>query len=511
MKTVNGRTNKYIQCIIILALFLFLVSFAQGQLKSKPNIVIILADDYGVGDIQSHYPENKVPSPELDRLAIQSLRFTDAHTSSAVCTPTRYSLLTGRYAWRTKLQEWVMAPWDGPLIDQKRQTLPEMLQSQGYHTSLVGKWHLGMKWPGKTEEALEDTITDGPNQHGFDYYFGVDVPNFAPYAWIENDRLLTPVPGFYDAKDARSRWMMGRSPGPMASGWAFEDILPELTRKCVQIIDEKANTTEPFFLLFTMTSPHEPIAPSKEFQGKSGIAPIADFLIQTDHSVGQVVKAIDKAGVKDNTIIIFTADNGHNHYTDWESLVKAGHQPSGEFRGHKGDIWEGGHRVPFLVRWPGTIRPGTSCKSLVGLQDIYATIADLLECELPAGDAEDSFSFLKALVDPSQKVREEIISHSNHGEFSLREGDWKLVLRCANGVRNNSRGQTCIPELYNLKIDIGETEELSKTHPERVKEMMAKLESMINQGRTRPGPPDQNDVMVYWKETQPNRSLRWDN
>jgi arylsulfatase A-like enzyme len=284
--------------------------------------------------------------------------------------------------------------------------------------------------------------------------------------------------------------------------------MPELTRRSVDFITASAAEEEPFFLYFSMTSPHEPLAPSEQFAGTSGIAPIADFIMETDWSVGEVVRAVDESGIADDTIIIFTADNGHSGYAGWRELVQEGHRPSGEFRGHKSNIWEGGHRVPMLVRWPGKVQPGTQTDSLVCLNDIFATLAELLNAQLPETDAEDSFSFLPTLADPSAPARDHVVNHSVDGEFALREGPWKLIYK-APGRRNNNRGEPCVPQLYNLDDDIAETNDLAGQHAERVDQMTNRLREIIENGRSRPGPLDYNDNEVYWQTVQPSRRSRW--
>lgn len=293
---------------------------------------------------------------------------------------------------------------------------------------------------------------------------------------------------------------------PIAPDWRFDDILPELTRRAVDQVHKLAKAKKPFFLYFSQTSPHEPVVPSKRFKGKSGIAPIADFVMETDWSAGQVIKAVDDAGIADNTIVIFTADNGHSHYTGWPDLIKAGHLPSGPYRGHKGDIWEGGHRVPFVVRWPGHAPGGHNSDRLVSLTDLFATFADLLGRPLPRNGAEDSVSFLSALLgDVREPPRTALVSHSNHGEFAYRDGDWKLVFKNALPNRNKSRGRKRIAKLYNLKEDIAESNDLAARKPEIVKRLSAKLERLIEQGATRSGLNAANDTLVRHDTTQTKR------
>jgi arylsulfatase A len=498
-----------------------LLPFSVTSSPKPPNIIVILADDLGVGDIQAHYPDNKIATPYLDKLVREGMSFTDAHSPSAVCSPTRYGLLTGRYAWRTRLQEWVVAAYEPPLIDQARVTLPGFLRDQGYHTACIGKWHLGWDWPGPQKSRMTEApngqknltwhftkpIAGGPIDRGFDYFYGVDLPNLPPFTYIENDRIaLQPTAKYVHDPTEGVVMPRGFIGAPMAPGWKFADIMPEITRRAVEQVHQLAKQNKPFFLYFSQTSPHEPVVPSKRFKGKSGIAPIADFVMETDWSAGQVIKAVDDAGIAENTIVIFTADNGHSHYTGWPDLIKAGHLPSGPYRGHKGDIWEGGHRVPLILRWKGQIPGDHTSNQLVSLTDLLATFADLIGKPLPKNGAEDSISFLSTLIgDIRDPLRTTVINHSNHGEFSYRDGNWKLVFRNALPNRNKSRGKQRIVELYDLKNDIAETKDLAKAKPKRVAELTAKFAKQVSSGATRPGSKSVNDTTVRFTHTQTQR------
>jgi arylsulfatase A-like enzyme len=488
-----------------------------------PNIVVILADDFGVGDIHALYPSNNLASPNLDRLVQQGMRFTDAHSASAVCSPTRYGLLTGRYAWRTRLQEWVLACYEPPLIDAKRLTLPAYLRQHGYHTACIGKWHLGWEWPGPQPSRMDEEknvlrtaswdfsqpLRGGPTERGFDEYFGVDLPNYPPFTFIENDRVTILPTGRYAHNPKQDPIVMSAvfDGVPMAPNWHFDEILPELTRRAVQYIEERAKSDAPFFLYFAMTSPHEPVAPSKTFAGKSGIAPIADFLMETDWSAGQVVQAIDAAGIAHNTILIFTGDNGHSHYTGFERLVKAGIQPSGPYRGAKGDIWEGGHRVPFIVRWPKVTAAGGSSDQLLCLNDLFATCAEILGDELPTNAAGDSFSFLPSLLGQpaAAAARTNLVSHSVNGEFAYREDGWKIVFKMAGTDLTTSRGKPTTVQLYNLDDDIAEQQDVADRHDEIVARLTGQLQRLVDQGRSRSGPKASNDTRVRFDVTQNER------
>ena len=489
--------------------------------SKRPNIVIILADDFGVGDIQAHYPQNKIATPHLDSLVRQGRSFTDAHTSSAVCSPTRYGLLTGRYNWRTRLQEWVIAAYEPPLIAKDRPTLPRFLQQHGYHTACIGKWHLGWEWPGPQRSRMTEKrnglasldwdftkpIAGGPTDRGFDYYFGVDLPNLPPFTYIENDHVLIQPTAKFQPDPNEGVVLPNHFAGmPAAPDWRMQDILPEITRRAVRYVQERAKQKTPFFLYFPLTSPHEPVVPSENFRGKSGIAPIADFVMETDWSAGQVIQAIDNAGLTDDTLIVFTADNGHSHYTGWQQLVAAGHLPSGPYRGHKGDIWEGGHRVPLVVRWPGHVKAGTASDQMICLTDLFATCAEIVGAEPPANGAEDSLSFLSALLGKTDtEGRTSLISHSNFGEFAYRDGPWKLVWRLSERNLQQSRGKPTIPELYKLDSDLGEQTDLSKTHPDVVQRMTKDLRTLIDCGTSRAGQQAANDTLIQFETTQEER------
>ncbi|MDA0347864.1 MAG: arylsulfatase [Verrucomicrobia bacterium] len=494
---------------------------SSKKTQQRPNIVIILADDFGIGDIQAHYPDNKIATPYLDAFSAEAMRFTNAHSGSACCTPTRYGLMTGRYAWRSSLQEWVQAAYEPPLIEEGRLTLPLLLQQQGYDTGLIGKWHLGWNWAGAQPSTREEVrnvlqekewdytqpIADGPTARGFDYYFGTHVPNFPPFTFIENDRVVVQPTDRYKWDPNEGTVMpQGFDGNPIAPGWQWDQILPEITKRAVQFIHEKADQDEPFFLFFSQTSPHEPVVPSANFKGKSDIAPVADFVMETDWSAGQVIQAIEDAGIADNTLVIFTADNGHSHYTGWETLLEAEHYPSGPYRGHKSQIWEGGHREPFMVRWPGKIEAGAERGQALSLVDIFATCAEILGTVLPQEAAEDSISFLSSLFDSEvEPERDHVIAHSTAGEFTLLEGPWKIVYRNESENLNASRGKPRIVELYNLEEDIAETTNVATRHPEKLKQLDERIRTLVARGTSRPGPAQANDTEVIIDVTQKQR------
>ncbi len=393
----------------------------------RPNFVFILCDDLGYGDVKCLNPEGKIATPHMDAVAARGMRFTDAHSSSAVCSPTRYGVMTGRYNWRTKLQSSVLGGLSPRLIEEGRMTVAAMLKAQGYRTAAVGKWHLGMDWvklPGKdvAELSIESaaqvnnvdftkTITNTPTAVGFDYYFGISASlDMVPYCFIENDRVTAnPTETMKLAMNATAVGKQSYTrEGPGAPGFLGEDVLPTLTKKAIEVIGKHATAKENFFLYLPLNSPHTPILPSKEWQGKSGISLYADFVMQTDDAIGQIVKALEAGGVADNTVVVVTSDNGCSPSADFKQLAEHGHNPSYHFRGNKADIFDGGHRVPFLVQWPAQVKGGTTYDYPVCLLDFMATAADITGTKIPENAAEDSVSFLPALKGKNEPVREAI-------------------------------------------------------------------------------------------------------
>ncbi len=492
----------------------------------RPNVVFILCDDLGYGDVACNNPEGKIATPHLDRLASQGMRFTDAHTTSSVCTPTRYSTLTGRYNWRSRLQRGVLGGLSPPLIEPGRMTVAELLRRNGYHTACIGKWHLGMNWTRKAgasrfEDRIEKgpegwnvdytrPIADGPNAVGFDYYFGIAASlDMVPYTFIENDRVTA-----QPTVDKAFPMMPGKEHttrrGPGAAEFEAVDVLPTLTRKAVDYIAARtapAAGGRPFFLYLPYASPHTPIAPSPEWRGRSGLNPYADFVMQNDACVGDVLAALEEHGVADDTLVIFTSDNGCSPQADFGALEAKGHDPSYVFRGHKADIFDGGHRVPFIVRWPGKVPAGTTSGQLVSLVDLTATCADLLDVPLPDDAAEDSVSLLPVLLGKAERpVREALVHHSISGKFSIRQGRWKLELCPGSGgwsqPRDPQAARQGLPpiQLYDMEADVGETRNLQAEHPEVVERLTALLRQYVARGRSTPGEPQKNDAEVdVWK------------
>ncbi|MCL4194098.1 MAG: arylsulfatase [Thermoguttaceae bacterium] len=493
----------------------------QAAEANRPNIVVILADDLGYGDVQCYNPERgKIPTPNIDRLASQGMRFTDAHTSSGVCSPTRYTLLTGRYHWRTRLQNGIVGVFGEPLIAPERLTIAGLAKQHGYRTAAIGKWHLGWDWPiapderkyfqiaraegkdGNTavteehraawREVFSRPVPGGPTTRGFDSYFGTDVPNWPPYCFIENDRTSGIPTEFLPPEDFKNN--RASLQGPALAGWRLEQILPTLGDRAAAFIAEAAQGPSPFLLYMPLTSPHTPLAVNEPWWGKSGLNTYADLVMETDAVVGRVLEAIDRGGKADETFVLFTSDNGCAPYIGAAELEAKGHYPSGPLRGYKADAWEGGHRVPFVVRWPGVVKPNSACGQLVHQADLIGTVAEILGTELPDNAGEDSFSLLPLLRGDDKPTREHAVSCAANGVPALRVGPWKLLLGSGAGGFNKDRGEDGV-QLFNLATDLGERKNLAGQQPERVSQMKALMEKLITDGRSTPGPKQKNDVV----------------
>lgn len=495
-----------------LALLLMPLSLLQSAAapSARPNIVILYADDMGYGDLGVQNPESRIPTPNLDGLAAHGTRFTDAHSSSGVCTPSRYALLHGRYHWR-KFHGIVNA-FDQPILDADRTTLPEMLKTKGYKTACIGKWHLGWDWnaikrpgvrptkvPSKEQGSFEvksfdwrKPIPGGPLSHGFDYYFGDDVPNFPPYAWFENDRVITEptVPLSTPKQTAEGAWEA--RPGPSVKDWDFWAVMPKLTEKAVEWIAQQKQD-EPFFLYFPFTSPHAPIVPTPDFIGKSKAGGFGDFVTQTDDTVGRVLQALKDGGFAENTLVIFSADNGPERYA-YDRIQNFQHRSMGPLRGLKRDIWEGGHRVPFLVRWPGVVPAGKVNAGILSQIDVFATIATVVRADIPAGSGEDSYSQLTFIKGDSPSARDTVVHNTNADGYALRHGDWVLIAAKTGAVSkvpewfdqaNGYTRNTQPGELYNLRNDLAQKHNLYAEQPDKVRELTTLLKQVRAKGQVR--------------------------
>lgn len=496
--------------------------------QANPNIVYVLCDDLGYGDLKCFNPEGKIATPNFDRVAAEGMVFTDMHSGSAVCSPTRYGILTGRYCWRSKLQRSVLGGLSPRLIEPNRLTVAGFLKQHGYRTGCIGKWHLGMDWvkqPGKevSELSIETPeqvwsvdytkpIANGPNAVGFDYYFGISASlDMVPYTFIQNDRVTT-VP----TVDKSFPMMLSRTggqtrKGPAAPEFDAANVLPELTKQAVDYIGQRAADAKagrPFFLYLPLASPHTPILPTSDWQAKSGLNPYADFVMQTDWALGQVLAALDRHGLAQDTVLLVTSDNGCSPQAKFDELVPKGHNPSYVFRGNKADIFEGGHRIPFLARWPQHVKPGTKSDQTLCLTDLLATCAEIVDPKQKLADnvGEDSVSFLAALVgQASGPLREAVVHHSIHGAFAIRQQQWKLCLCPDSGGWSEPKpgraGVSKLPavQLYDLATDISEQHNVQDRHPEVVSRLTALLDKYVTEGRSTPGAKQQNAVSVKYK------------
>ena len=452
------------------------------EAKSPPNIVIILADDMGLGDVGAYNAASKAPTPSLDTLAATGMRFTDAHSPSGVCTPTRYGLLTGRYSWRTNMKKGVLKGYSPLLIQPDRSTIGSMLQARGYTTAVIGKWHLGLG----NEEVTDYTqpLSPGPNDVGFDYFFGIPASlDMEPYTFVENDRVFTSFDG-EEIGDSERRRYGGEGfwrGGPIARDFAHVDVLPQIAAHSVAFIQQQAeaDNDQPFFLYVPFSAPHTPWMPTPEFIGRSEIGYYGDFVVQVDDTVGQILNALDETGVSDDTIVVFAADNGGRWLP--EDIEKWGHRSNLHYRGQKADIFEGGHRVPLIVSWPGQVSPGTENGHLTSLTDIYATIADIIGVESGPEDAPDSETILPTLLGEDQPQRASVIHHSARGMFAVRAGDWKLIEGLGSGgftkpaVIEAEEGGPA-GQLYNLAEDPSEETDLYLERPDIVERLTRILE-----------------------------------
>ena len=462
-----------------------------------PNIVFILADDMGYGDPGSYNAASRIPTPNIDRLAVEGLRFTDAHTPSAVCTPTRYGILTGRYAWRTQLQSGVLWGYSPALIEDGRLTVASLLQLHGYRTAAVGKWHLGLGSGDRTDYS--QPLRPGPNTAGFDSFFGIPASlDMVPYVYVENEQVVAaPTDSIAESGGRRSGGDGFWRGGAIAPGFRHIDVLPTLTERAVTFIEEQEGSARPFFLYLAFSAPHTPWLPTAEFVDRSGAGPYGDFVAQVDAAIGTVLDALSRAGVDDNTLVLVTSDNGAHWLPS--DIQEYGHRANGALRGQKADIWEGGHRVPFIARWPGRVTPGSSSEETVSLADMLATVADLVGASIPPGAGEDSYSLLPILLgkELESPLREATVHHSLSGVFAIRQGPWKLILGRGSGGFSEPQSIEPAPgepegQLYNLDNDPGETANLYLDRPDIVARLRTLLSRYRDSGRSAPSLADRS-------------------
>lgn len=518
-RTVASRVNYAWVCTFAVFLLLgFSSSPTADAAGRRPNIVIILADDMGWGDPQCYNADSKIPTPGIDRLAQEGMKFTDAHTPSAVCTPTRYGLLTGRYCWRSRLKSSVLDGFSPPLIEADRVTIASFLKQAGYATACIGKWHLGMQWTRKDGSLettdreggfrtgenidLEKPVTGGPLDIGFDHFFGISASlDMPPYCWIKDDRC-SPIPTS-SVPTATDTIFLNQAGGVSDPEFRIERVLPKLQQHATDWIRKqyRDHPEQPFFLYLPLNSPHLPVAPSRPFRGKSGAGDYGDFVVETDHCVGSILQTLDETDQDQNTVVLFTSDNG-GLWHSWDPVEvddvanyrptprgnytrEYGHQSNAHLRGTKADIWEGGHRVPFLIRWPQQIPAGKVCDQLVELNDTLATIARIVDEPLPTGAAEDSRDLTELLWGGKEPVRDFAIHHSLRGEFAIRMGKWKLIEHRGSGGFSRPRqvkaesGQVT-GQLYDLSTDPSESRNVWSENPTVVRRLDIALGDVVD-------------------------------
>ena len=496
--------KRYLKLLILSAPTYFA---SATHIPQKPNIIFILADDMGYGDVSALNEKSKIKTPHLDKMASEGITFTDAHSSSSVSTPSRYSLLTGRYNWRSTLKEGVLWSYSKALIPEGRTTMASMLRQQGYTTACIGKWHLGWNWAnieaGEENVDFSKPITHGPTTVGFDYFYGIiaslDIP---PYVYVENDMPTSSNIQMVEGDSDFRFWRKGLA----ADDFSHEDCLPNFTRRAVKYIEEKSKAKQPFFLYFPLPAPHTPILPTKEFQGKSGLNPYGDFVLMTDDVVGQIISTLEKQGILENTIVVFTTDNGCSPMAHIDELVEMGHNPSYIYRGHKADLYDGGHRIPTFLQWKGTYTPH-QVNQTICLSDFMATFANLTGYKIDQNEAEDSYNLLPALSNPDykQEIREATVHHSIDGDFTIRQGKWKLLLAPGSGGWSYPRpgkepADSPKVQLYNMETDPSEQNSLQSKFPDKVEELTKLLIKYVEEGRSTPGKPQKNDGEYPWRQ-----------
>lgn len=499
----------------------------------KPNVVLIFADDLGIGDLSCFNPESKIRTDNLDKLASQGLRCTDAHAASALCTPSRYALLTGRYNWRSRLKAGVVMGYTRHLIEDGRSTLGTLFRSAGYQTAVIGKWHVGFDWTleeeddsayqpgaplGKPSAAgpkvdYSQAIKNGPDTFGFDYsYITPGSLDIAPYAFIENGLVTQPPMGFSGNPDFYSVGKRGVVTDPedprvytwpggvISADYVHEHVVPDSAERVLNYIDTHADDEKPFFLYYPMHAPHLPCLPTPEFKGKSAIGPYGDMVLMIDDIVGRIMAKLEEKGLADNTIVLFTSDNGSEN-----SYPQFGHEPSYIYRGHKSEIWDGGHRIPYIVRWPGQIPAGSAADQTVCLCDMYATFADILGETVAENAAEDSYS-LRALWQGTGDTQREYTVHSSGAGFlAIRKGKWKLEMCSGSGMgfgpaMRDEEYANQTYQLYDMEADVRETCNVAEQYPEIVHELSELLSTCVRNGRSTNGAPQHNTGPEWWPQ-----------
>ena len=496
------------------------VSATDHGSPSRPNIICILADDLGSGDLSCLNPTSAWQTPRLDRLASEGLVCTDAHSTSSVCTPSRYALLTGRYSWRGPLKKGVLDGYKPPLIEPGRLTVAELLRQHGYTTAAFGKWHLGVGWSrsGPRPEDVDFTspFHGGPLAHGFDRFLGIaaslDMP---PYVWLSQDRAASVPTAHVQDSRAPRLWRAG----PISDDFKMEAVQTRLVDEAAAYVEQRAQARDgrPFFLYLPLAAPHTPLLPTAAFEGSTRTTLYGDFVAQVDSDIGRLLDALDRTGLADDTLVIVTADNGFAPAAGLAELEPFHHDPSGGRRGYKSDLFEGGHRVPFIVRWPGHVPAGSRTGALVSQADLLATCADLVGATLPEDAGEDSISLLPllGLEAPAASVRDSVIHHSGEGRFAIRQGRWKLLAWPGSGgwsaptphpsewLDVPAEDLSTLPpfQLYDLEADPAERTNLAAKHPDVVARLGKLLRAQVDAGRSTPGKP-QPVVLSGWPQVE---------
>lgn len=497
---------------LLLSAPVFLAGITLAEPQLRPNIILVLADDLGYGDISGLNKQSKISTPNIDNMCRQGIVFTDAHAASALSTPSRYALMTGRYPWRTTLKQGVLDGYSKPMIPADRKTIASMISDKGYHTACIGKWHLGWEWTPASEKNTEKTNVDfskplsgGPTERGFDYFFGIPSSlDMAPYVFVENDKVVT-IPDHIMPPQKGLKLMHG---GVAGAGFKEEDCLPELTRRSLNYINEQKNTGKPFFLYLPLTAPHTPVLPSKEFRGKTSVGDYGDFVVMVDDMMRQIVETLKKNNMYENTILIFSSDNGCAPYAGVKDLEKLGHFPSYIFRGYKADVYEGGHRIPLIISW-GSRFENLTDSSLVSLTDFYATFADMLGYHYNKNEAEDSYSFWPVLTGKGKTSRKDLVSVSGNGFFSIRTPRYKLVFTAGSGGWSYPRTAEEMKDLppmqfFDMWNDPSEQNNLINVaqYSSIIKNMSLKMRKYVESGRSTPGSGAKNDTSNDWNQTK---------
>lgn len=513
----------------------------------QPNVIIMFVDDLGYGDVSAFHKQGKIHTPHIDALADSGMKFTDSHACSPLCSPSRYGLLTGRYAFRSRLKHLTLPGDSMPLIERDRMTLAHLFSQNGYRTACVGKWHLGLQWQLNPNPQSSDFHADpeiykrlperfgtepsvamrskglvkgldvdytkpilhGPNQLGFDYFYGMAASlDQSPYVYIENDTVIeqpTAVSGqvMIDrrSKDNQTQWQCG----PIAPSFRHQDVLDDMNDKVLKLLDTYSQSQEPFFLYYPTPAVHGPLLPSPRFAGKSGLNAYGDVVLQLDDMVGQISQKLQETHLAENTIFIFTSDNGCAAVADIPTLNAMGHSPSAQYRGHKFSIYEGGHRVPTIISAPSLIPAGSVCHENVCHTDFFATFAQLLNVQLPDTAAEDSYSNLDLWLESGTCQRKATVYSSSSGYLGIVSGQWKLAC-CELGGDSPRVTQSAVKqepisqefELYDIVHDPSETTNCIAQHPEIVAHLKSELSRVVGAGRSTDGQAQQNFVPPSW-------------